>query len=63
MDSTFDGAGFQMSEDHYQFEELVSAFEARLPGFDREWFKRVALPAFERCETVLYLRRGVFADT
>lgn len=52
-----------MSEDHYQFEELVSAFEARLPGFDREWFKRVALPAFERCKTVLYLRRGVFADT
>ena len=56
VESTVDGAGFLMSEDHIQFKELVSAFEARLTGFDREWFNRVAFPAFERCETVLYLR-------
>ena len=63
VDSTLDGVRFEMSEDHYQFKDLVSAFEDHLPGFDREWFKRVALPAFERCEAVLYLRRGVLADT
>jgi hypothetical protein len=63
VDSTVESAGFQMSEDHYQFNELVSVFEARLPEFDRNWLKRVAFPPFERCETVLYLRRGVLADS
>jgi len=62
VDSTVDGAGFQLNEDHYQFDELVSALEENLPGFDREWFERVSLPAFERCEAVLYLRPGVLAD-
>ena len=49
-----EGAGFVVNEEHPQFEELVGAFEARLPGFDGEWFRKVAFPAFETCETVLY---------
>ena len=54
VESSAKDAPFVVSEEHYQFNELVAAFEARLPTFDREWFKRVAWPAFETCETVLY---------
>jgi hypothetical protein len=33
---------------------MLGAVEARLPGFDRAWFMKVAFPALERCETVVY---------
>jgi hypothetical protein len=54
VESVAKGAVFIVNEDHWQFKELVGAFEARLPQFDREWFMKVAFPAFETCDTVLY---------
>lgn len=54
VDSTAAGAGFFVTEEHPQYGELIGACEARLPGFDREWFQRVAFPPFETCETWLY---------
>ena len=54
VESMAEGAGFLVNEDHPQFKELVGAFEARLPGFDNDWFHKVAFPAFEACETLLY---------
>jgi hypothetical protein len=54
VESVAEGAVFVVHEDHWQFKELVGAFEARLPKFDREWFMKVAFPAFETCDTVLY---------
>src|SRR5262249_50237431 len=54
VESAAEGAAFMVNEDHWQFKELVGAFEARLPNFDREWFMKVAIPAFESCDTVLY---------
>lgn len=54
VESVAEGAVFVVNEDHWQFKELVGAFEARLPQFDREWFRKVAFPAFKTCETVLY---------
>ena len=53
-ESRAEGGGFLVDEEHPQFDELVGAFEARLAGFDGEWFQKVAFPAFETCETVLY---------
>jgi hypothetical protein len=43
-----------VNEDHPQFKELVSSFEAHLPGFDSCWILKVAFPAFEACGTVVY---------
>jgi hypothetical protein len=54
VESVAEGGVFVVNEDHWQFKELVGAFEARLPQFDREWFLKVAIPAFETCDTVLY---------
>jgi hypothetical protein len=54
VESRAEGAGFLVDEEHPQFKELIGAFEARLLGFDGEWFQKVAFPAFETCETVLY---------
>jgi hypothetical protein len=54
VESMAECAGFVVDEDHPQFKELVEAFEARLPDFDGHWFQKVAFPAFETCETVLY---------
>jgi hypothetical protein len=58
VDSAAEGAGFLVPEDHPQFKELVAALEARLPGFDHGWFPKVAFPAFETCETVVYTAAG-----
>jgi len=54
VESIAEGAVFVVNEDHWQFKELLGAFEARLPKFDREWFMKVAIPAFQTCERVLY---------
>ena len=54
VESAAEGTAFVVNEDHWQFKELIGAFEARLPKFDREWFMKVAFPAFETCDTVLY---------
>jgi hypothetical protein len=52
--SVAEGEVFVFNEDHWQFKELVGAFEARLPNFDREWHRKVAFPAFETCDRVIY---------
>jgi len=54
VESIAEGAVFVVNEGHWQFKELLGAFEARLPKFDREWFMKVAFPAFQTCERVLY---------
>ncbi|HET9683643.1 MAG TPA: hypothetical protein VFP15_06035 [Gemmatimonadaceae bacterium] len=35
VESVAEGAVFVVNEDHWQFKEVVGAFEARLPKFDR----------------------------
>lgn len=54
VESAAEGTGFVVDEEHWQFRELLGAFEARLPRFDRDWFPKVAVAAFATCETVLY---------
>lgn len=51
---TCDGWSFEINEDIPGFKPLVAEFERQLPGFRRDWFRIVALPAFEPNVTLLY---------
>jgi len=54
-----DQGALRISEGCEGFKALEKEMKERLPGFDLDWFGKVAFPPFELCETVLYRREPV----
>lgn len=48
-----DGSVVSKCEEDDEWRKLLARVE-RLPGFDKQWFGKVAFPAFKECRTVIY---------
>ena len=53
-----DGSWLKVDEEMPGFKEFEEKLKLMLPGFDQEWWSRVAFPAFEPRATVIFKRRA-----
>lgn len=54
--TAFRTQGIEICEEDDGFMTVAGAMETLLPGIPSDWYSEVMVPAFERCERVIFVR-------